>query len=206
MSVEVGILSSIELLILSVALGTDLFSVAIPIGMNPMRFRIIFRAAVIFAIFHIVLILSGYYIGHFLGAVVERAGIYNLNYPIMAMQNWASILGALVLTGLGIYMIKENLVCTVPDENKTHPLQGGALLLLATSVSIDALAAGFSLGMMDVDLVKLSFILGSVIFIIAVLGLSLGRRAGHCIGKRAELMGGIVLILLGLHVLYSMLS
>jgi len=198
-------LSSIELLILSVALGTDLFSVAIPIGMNPMRFRTIFRAAVIFAIFHIVLILSGYYIGHFLGAVVEKVGIANLDYPIMAVENWASIFGALVLTGLGIYMIKENLVCPVSDQHKTHPLQGGALLLLATSVSIDALAAGFSLGMMDVDLVKLSVILGCVIFTIAVLGLSLGRRAGQCIGKRTELLGGVVLILLGLHVLYSML-
>lgn len=198
-------LSSIELLILSVALGTDLFSVAVPIGMNPVRFRTIIRASVIFALFHIVLILSGYYIGHFLGAVVEGVGINNSAYPIMAMGNWASVLGALVLTGLGIYMIKENLSCTVPDQKKPHPLQGGALLLLATSVSIDALAAGFSMGMMDVDLVKLSIILGIVIFIIAVLGLSLGRRASHCIGKRAELVGGIVLIILGLHVLYSML-
>lgn len=199
-------MSSIELLLLSVALGTDLFSVAIPIGMNPMGFRTIFRAAVIFAVFHIVLILSGYYIGHFLGAVVEGVGMNRLDYPIMAMENWASILGALVLTGLGIYMIKENLACPVLDQHKAHPLQGSALLLLATSVSIDALAAGFSLGMMDVDLVKLSFILGSVIFIIGVLGLSVGRRAGQCIGKRAELMGGIVLILLGLHVLYSILD
>ena len=198
-------MSSVELLILSVALGTDLFSVAIPIGMHPMRFRVLFRAAIIFAIFHIVLILSGYYIGHFLGSVVEGVGIANLDYPIMAMENWASILGALVLTGLGIYMIKENLVCSVSDQNKSHPLQGKALLFLAASVSIDALAAGFSLGMMDVDLVKLSFILGSVIFIIAVLGLSLGRRVSRCVGKRAELLGGIVLIVLGLHVLYSCL-
>ena len=140
-------MSSLELLILSMALGTDLFSVAIPIGMNPMRLKTIFRAAVIFALFHIVLILSGYHIGHFLGAVVEGVGIANLEYPILAVENWASILGSLVLTVLGMYMIKENLVCDMPDQNKAHPLQGGALLLLAASVSIDALAAGFSLGM-----------------------------------------------------------
>lgn len=198
-------LSSVELLVLSVALGTDLFSVAIPIGMKPMRLRVIFRAAVIFAVFHIVLILAGYNIGHFLGALVERMGTDNAQCPVMAIQNWASILGALVLTGLGIHMIKENLTDAQPDENKPHPLQGMSMFLLATSVSIDALAAGFSMGMMDVDLVKLSFILGSVIFIIAVLGLSLGHRAGRYIGKRAELMGGIVLILLGLNILCRML-
>lgn len=198
-------MGSIELLVLSVALGTDLFSVAIPIGMNPMRFRVIFRAAVIFAVFHIVLILAGYYIGHFIGGVVERMGADQSYCPAMAIQNWASVLGAFVLTGLGVYMIKENLAGPSLDENKSHPLQGISLLLLAASVSIDALAAGFSMGMMDVDLVKLSFILGTVIFVIAMLGLSLGKRAGHYIGKRAELMGGTVLIVLGLHMLWMML-
>ena len=196
-------MSTFELLVLSVALGTDLFSVAIPIGMTPMRIRVLLRAAVVFALFHIVLILAGCYIGHFLGAVVERAGTVNMQYPILAVENWASILGALVLTVLGIYMIKDNLVCDVLQQKKTNPLKGGALFLLAASVSIDALAAGFSLGMMDVDLVKLSLILGIVIFLIAVIGLSLGRRAAHCLGKRSELMGGIVLISLGIHVLYN---
>ena len=198
-------MGSIELLVLSVALGTDLFSVAIPIGMNPMRFRVVFRAAVIFAVFHIVLILAGYYIGHFIGVIVENMGSGHINCPIVAIQNWASILGALVLTGLGVYMIKENLAGPSLDKKKSHPLQGISLLILAASVSIDALAAGFSMGMMDVDLIKLSFILGTVIFVIAMLGLSLGKRAGHYIGKRAELMGGTVLILLGLHMLCMML-
>lgn len=77
--------------------------------------------------------------------------------------------------------------------------------MLAASVSIDALAAGFSMGMMDVDLVKLSFILGFVIFFIGVLGLGVGRRLGRYIGGRAELMGGMVLALLGMHVLWTIL-
>ncbi len=205
MSCGGGVVSNMELVVLSIALGTDLFSVAIPIGMNPMRFSLVFRAAITFSIFHIVLILAGYNIGHFLGAVVEQVGVDHVQYPMMAMQNWANVLGALVLTGLGIHMIKENLADSQPDENKPHPLQGVSLLLLATSVSIDALAAGFSMGMLDVNLVKLSFILGIVIFVIAVLGLTLGHRAGRYIGKRAELMGGIVLIFLGLHLFWSMM-
>lgn len=197
-------MSSLEILVLSAALGTDLFSVAVPIGMNRMRRKIIFRAAVVFALFHIVLILLGYYIGHFLGAVVERVGTYHSQYSLIAMENWASILGALVLTGLGIYMIKENLEA-VPNKNKIHPLQGFSLIVLATSVSVDAFAAGFSMGMMDVDLLKLSVILGSVIFIIALMGLGLGRKVGRCIGGRVELLGGMILILLGLHVLWTVL-
>lgn len=197
-------MTSLELLVLSAALGTDLFSVAIPIGMNRMRRKIIFRAAVVFALFHIVLILAGYYIGHFLGTVVERVGNYHSEYPLLVMENWPSILGALVLIGLGIYMIRENLAGAVSNENKAHPLQGFSLIVLATSVSIDALAAGFSMGMMDVDLVKLSLILGSVIFFIGLLGLGLGRRVGRYIGSRAECMGGVVLALLGIHVLWTL--
>ncbi len=198
-------MSSIEIFILSVALGTDLFSVAIPIGMNPVRGKVIFRASVIFALFHIVLILTGYYIGQFLGAFVERASMDATAYPVLIMENWASILGASVLIMLGIFMIKENVTADVQVARKPHLLEGISLFMLATGVSIDALAAGFSMGMMDVDLIKLSFILGSVIFIIAVLGFSVGRRAGHYVGSRAEMIGGMVLILLGLHILWSML-
>jgi len=198
-------LSSVELVVLSMALGTDLFSVAIPIGMRSMKLRIIFRAAVTFALFHIVLILSGYYIGHFFGVMVEEMGIYSSDCSVVAIEDWASILGALVLAGLGIYMIKESLYPGEQKKTGDHPLEGISLYLLATSVSIDALAAGFSMGMMDVNLLKLSLILGTVIFVIGVLGLGLGQRIGHYVGKRAELIGGIVLILLGLHVLFSML-
>lgn len=198
-------MSNIELLILSIALGTDLFSVAIPIGMKPMRFRLVFRAACTFAVFHIVLILAGYYMGHFLGLMVEQVGSYNSDCPAMVMENWANIIGATVLAGLGIYMIKGNLDHSVGKTKIDHPLRGFSLLLLATSVSVDALAAGFSMGMMDVDLVRLSFILGTVILMIGLVGLGLGHRLGQYIGKRAELVGGIVLISLGLHVLWSTL-
>jgi len=203
--VGVGILTSVEFLVLSIALGMDLFSVTIPIGMKPMNFLIVFRAALTFAVFHIVLILTGYHMGHSLGAIIENLGADQIRYPMIVMQNWASILGALVLVGLGVHMIRENFHNEVEETGKSHPLQGFSLLLLAVSVSLDALAAGFSMGMMDVDLLLLSCILGAIIFSIAIAGLTLGRQVGQYIGKRAELMGGIVLIFLGLHILWQIL-
>ena len=199
-------MSSLELVILSVALGTDLFSVAIPIGMNRVPPRIILRAAAVFAIFHIIMILTGFYAGRWLGTVVEHLSSYHINASSALVENWASILGAIVLSGLGAYMIKESLTEDDDDQVKGHPLKGVTLIMLATSVSIDALAAGFSLGMMDVDLFKLSVILGIVIFGIATLGLGLGRRLGRFIGSRSEIVGGSVLILLGAHVLYTTLT
>jgi putative Mn2+ efflux pump MntP len=193
-------LSVFELFVLSTALGTDLFSVAIPIGMNRVRLRVIFRSAVVFALFHIGMILTGYYFGHWLGAVVEHVGTYHIDWPAAAVQDWASAIGALVLAGLGVHMVREN---SAPGRATGHPLQGLALVGLAVSVSLDALAAGFSLGMMDVDLMKLSVILGTVIFCVGLIGLGLGRRLGHLIGRQAELIGGLVLVALGIHVFWT---
>jgi putative Mn2+ efflux pump MntP len=195
-------MSLFELVVLSAALGTDLFSVAVPIGMNKVGRLVILRSALVFAAFHIIMILIGYYIGHWLGGIVEHVGAYHIDWPVTSVQNVATILGALVLTFLGTNMIKEN-IRGQEEVVTSSPLQGAPLVLLAASVSIDALAAGFSLGMIDVDLVRLSLILGIVIFAIAVLGLGLGRKLGRYIGRRAELVGGSVLAILGIHILWT---
>lgn len=201
-------MSFAELFLLSVALGTDLFSVAVPIGMNRVRLRYILRAAIVFAAFHIIMILTGYFAGHSLGMFVAHIGAEHLAFPAEAVGNWASVIGAVVLAGLGLHMVWENL--RAHDDTAAsvaaHPLRGFALLFLATSVSIDALAAGFSLGMLDVNLFILSAILGMVIFTIAILGLGLGRKLGRLIGRRSELCGGLVLVLLAVHVLLTVIG
>ncbi|SDE64550.1 manganese efflux pump MntP family protein [Sporomusa acidovorans] len=195
-------MSVFELFVLSAALGTDLFSVAVPIGMNKVRRLVIIQSAVVFAIFHIMMILVGYHIGHWLGSIVEHVGAYHIDWQVTSVQNVATIIGAVVLAGLGANMIKDNLR-SQQDMAAGNPLRGAALIVLAASVSVDALAAGFSLGMIDVDLLRLSLILGIVIFAIGVLGLGLGRKLGGYIGARAELMGGIILVILGIHILWT---
>ncbi len=199
-------LTTVELFILSAALGTDLFSIAVPIGMSRVRLRLILRSAAVFSLFHIIMLLAGYHAGHWLGHMVEHVGVYHIDWPVATVQNWASALGAVVLAGLGIRMIKENLFCKSEENLARHPLKGFPFVMLAASVSIDALAAGFSLGMMDVDLIQLSIILGTVIFAIAIAGLAVGRRVGRCVGSRAELIGGLVLLMLGAHLLWTTLA
>jgi len=196
-------LSTFEFMILSIALGTDLVSVAIPIGMTKIRLRTVVSAAVVFALFHIIMILSGYYFGHSLGMYMMRLETFYMDWPSLAVEDWASLLGALVLTGLGIHMIKESWRGRTESETASCPLEGFKLVALAVSVSLDALAAGVSLGIMDVNLIKLSSILGVVIFLMAVLGLVLGRRLGRLLGNRAELFGGMALVLLGGHVFFT---
>jgi putative Mn2+ efflux pump MntP len=190
------------LLLLSAALGTDLFSVAIPIGMTRIPKWTILWSSFVFACFHIVMILAGYHIGHWLGTIVERVGAQQVLGSQAAIQNWASLLGAVILILLGMNMIRESLIeHTAADYSRS--LQGWMLLMLATSVSIDAFAAGISMGMMDVDLLRLSLILGVVIFIISLIGLSLGRQVGRYLGSYAEIAGGLLLTLFGVNVFIS---
>jgi manganese efflux pump family protein len=196
-------MSFVRLILLSTALGTDLFSVTLGLGMNRVRLRQILKASVCFALAHIFLLLTGYNLGHLLGYFIEHIGTHHNPFSTDMVQNWAGILGAVVLILLGINMIWEN----VKREDESikpqglNPLQGVNLLILAISVSLDAMAVGFGLGMLDVDLVVLCAVLGVVIFIIAVIGLLLGRKLGVIIGHRAELVGGLVLILMGINVL-----
>lgn len=198
----VRFLSIVEVFALSVALGADLFSVAVPIGMTCVRRTLVFRAAAVFALFHIGMILTGYYAGHWICRFVEHLGTYHYECPVL-VENVAQGIGSLVLAGLGIEMMLDYFQDNKETTAGSHMLQGMSLIIVATSVSVDALAAGFSLGMLAVDLWQLNIILGCVIFFIAVVGLCLGRKIGCWLGGRAEILGGSVLLLLALHLFYS---
>lgn len=188
----------LNLLLLSFALGTDLFSVAIPIGMTHLSRWTIFRSSVVFALFHIVMILAGYHLGHALGTLVEEVGSQQVLGPQAVIQNWADLFGSVILILIGVNMIRESFV-KHKATSYSHPLQGWTMLVLATSVSVDAFAAGISMGMLDVDLIRLSILLGGVIFMISCTGLSVGRQLGRYVGAYAEVGGGALLTLFGLH-------
>lgn len=195
-------MSSVEIFFLSVALGADLFSVAVPIGMNRIRHRFVIRAAAVFALFHVAMIMGGHYLGVWLCRMVEHLGTDHFNCPTTVVENIAQGLGALVLAALGFEMILD----FFRDETEvlgSQILEGKALLIVAASVSIDALAAGFSLGMLEVDLWQLSLILGGVIFVIGLAGLGLGRSIARYLDGKAEVIGGSVLLLLAVHLFHA---
>lgn len=196
-------MSIVRLILLSTALGTDMFSVTLGLGLNRFRLRQIFKASICFALTHVFLLLTGYNLGHFLGGFVMHIGTHHNPFTTDSVQNWASILGAVVLVLLGVNMIWKNVKDDGGDVcvRALNPLQGLSLVVLAISVSIDALAVGFGLGMLDINLIMLCIILGLVIFTIALTGLMLGRRLGILIGQRAELIGGLLLVMMGVNVL-----
>jgi manganese efflux pump family protein len=76
-------------------------------------------------------------------------------------------------------------------------------VLLSIATSIDALAVGLSLAMIDSGIAIPALVIGVVAGALTMLGMAIGRRAGLLWGKRVEVLGGCVLIAIGLRILWQ---
>ena len=83
----------------------------------------------------------------------------------------------------------------------TNPTRGKTMVMLAVATSIDALAIGLSLAFLDVTIWYPSIIIGAVTASLSFVSLRLGRFLSDKFGKRMEIIGGIILILIGLRIL-----
>ena len=86
---------------------------------------------------------------------------------------------------------------------KTDPSRGMTLILLSIATSIDALAIGLTLAIMKVDIWYPAVVIGVVTGLLSLIGLRVGNTLGEKFGKRMEIAGGIVLILIGLRIVAS---
>lgn len=174
-------------LLVSVALGVDAFSVAISIGLLGVKIREILLVSGVVSVFHIFMPLIGLYLGAYLG---------NIAGPI------ASIIGALVLLAIGLNTIWDNWRQVGFTKEPTFNLQSPlSLVLLAGSVSLDALTVGFGLGTLKVDLILTVLTMGIVAGLMTATGLVFGKGLHKAVGEKAGLLGGIILVLIGLEIL-----
>ncbi len=168
--------------LLGIALGLamDAFSVAVASGiaMGKVSSRQAFRLSFHFGLFQFGMPLLGWLLG---SMVAEEIG---------AMGNWLAF-GLLSL--VGGKMLWESLHA---DEGcvREDPTRGLSLVMLSVATSIDALAVGLSLAFLRVPVLFPSLVIGVVAATMTGLGLQLGKRAGHLLGNRMEILGGLTLI------------
>jgi putative Mn2+ efflux pump MntP len=179
-------MSIITLLLLAVALGTDAFSMCLAIGLTGIRRRQILLISFTVLIFHIVMPLAGWYIGELAGTLIGNA---------------AAIIGASILIFLGVKMLRDVIKKDAESSSRVLLLNTWGLLLLAASVSMDALSVGFTLGTQKVNLLLAAGVFGLVAGLMTFGGLCLGRLLGRVTGERAQLAGGIILIGIGIKLL-----
>ena len=181
----------ITILLIAVGLSMDALAVSITSGLTIqcLHIRHAFRIAFYFGFFQAFMPILGWLAGQTIQASLHH------------IDHW---LAFLLLSWVGCKMIHESFrdkTC----RNPANPLRFKTLLLLAIATSIDALAVGLTLAMIDVTIWIPSLVIGLVACCFTVMGLFLGTRAGELWGKRVEIAGGGILILIGLKILITAL-
>jgi len=178
----------IEIIFLAIALSMDAFAVSLTIGVsNPKQIqKMAVLAAIYFGIFQGLMPLFGYLGGV---AIFGWLGEYT---------HW---IASILLVLIGLKMLYEALTSRPETDATSKKYSHYALLVLAIATSIDALAAGFSLTLMSINGIYACIIIAVITFLFSYAGVLMGRRTSVWLGNKAEIFGGVVLILLGFKVL-----
>ena len=181
----------IEVVILAVALSMDAFAVSIGLGSKKIEAQKAFAIKVA--------LLFGFFQG-FMPFVGYLAGI-GLESFIKEIDHWV----AFVLLGfIGAKMIYESYGENIEDEISS--ISNKVLLTLAIATSIDALAAGFTLTLFNVHFIFSIFLIGIITFMFSLLGIYIGTKGGSFLESKAEFLGGLILIIIGIKILVEHLG
>lgn len=184
-------MGTIELLLLSIGLAMDAFAVSIckGISMKKMDWK---KACIIglwFGGFQALMPTIGYFLGNTFESLVT------------SIDHWI----AFALLGfIGGRMIKEAL--SNKKEENDDDVSFKTMLILAIATSIDALAVGITFAFLEVNIVLAIVLIGIVSFVLSVIGTKIGNRFGSKYERKAELIGGIILVLLGTKILLEHLG
>lgn len=184
-------MGAIEILLISIGLAMDAFAVSVCKGlaMKKMSWKKAIIIGLYFGIFQAVMPVIGY----FLGTTFERF--------ITNVDHWIAFI---LLVGIGINMVKE--AFDKESENRNDNVDVKTMLVLSIATSIDALAIGITFACLKIHIVMPVIAIGLITFIISVIGVKIGNRFGDKYEKKAEIMGGVILILLGIKILLEHLE
>ena len=187
------------------ALAMDAFAVSVTKGMTLKNLTkaIAIKIALFFGVFQAAMPLIGWLLG------ISFQGY------IKAIDHWIALILLSILGGKMIYEFYENRkeACVEKEEaesevsttlegeeNNKGELSNKELTTLAIATSIDALAVGISFAFLNVNIVFSALIIGLITFIICFIGVIAGKKIGGIFKDYAELIGGIILILIGINI------
>ena len=182
----------VEIIFIAIGLAMDAFAVSVCKGlsMKKMSWKKAIIIALYFGIFQALMPVIGYALG------------IGFEESIKFIDHWIAF-GLLAF--IGGNMIKEAL-SKEEDDNQNDDVNFKTMVVLAVATSIDALAVGVTFAFLNVNLILAISIIGILTFIISLLGVKIGNVFGDKFEKKAELAGGIILILIGLKILLEHLG
>jgi len=171
----------ITILLIAIGLSFDTFAVSVSTGLiiKHIKFWQAIKVAFVLAFLQAVMPLFGWFAGNQISSLIGN------------FDHWIAFI---LLVILGIKMIIESFK---PDEQKNNfnPLKFTVLIGMGIATSIDALVVGISFAFLQTNIWLAIAIIGGVTFLVAMLG--------SRFGKRIEILGGIILIIIGLKILLS---
>lgn len=178
-------MSILELFILAVGLSMDAFAVSVCKGLSlgKIKAKHMCIAGAWFGGFQALMPLIGYFLGSFFAEMIEK------------YDHWVAFV---LLAIIGGNMIKESFD---KDEKVDSSMDVKSMLLLAIATSIDALAVGVTFAFLQVQIVPAVSFIGVITFIFSAVGVKIGSLFGTKYKSKAELFGGIVLVLIGIKIL-----
>ena len=192
-------MSLLDLFLIAVGLSMDAFAVAIAkgLGMARLKWGQALVIALFFGVFQGVMPVIGWLLG---------AQFAELIAPV---DHWVAFVLLAFIGGkmlVDVYREKDDEASTDEAAEKDKPLDLRELLLLAIATSIDALAVGITFAFLDVSIGFSATFIGIVTFVLSLLGVAVGHQFGARWEKPSNIAGGVVLILIGLHILLNHLG
>lgn len=176
----------LSLIAIAFGLAMDAFSVAIATGiaLDKVTPRQALRLAHHFGLFQFGMPIVGWFLGSMVAEQVQSIG------------GWIAFA---LLSFIGIKMVWEA-VKGDDDSVRGDPTRGTSLIVLSFATSLDAMAVGVGMALIGVPVLYPSLVIGAVAGNMTLLGLWIGRRAGHLLGRRMEIVGGLTLVAIGIKV------
>lgn len=186
-------MSLISIFGIAIALAMDAFAVAIAVGISlkQISVRQTFRLSWHFGLFQAMMPVIGWWLGSTIHDFVE---------------NWAHWIAFGLLAAVGTNMLREAFEFEQESETeKKDSTRGVTLVMLSVATSIDALAVGFSMSMLEISIATPALIIGLVAAAFTITGMHLGKRvaAFKKLSVFAEILGGAVLWAIGLNILHQ---
>lgn len=168
----------------SVALSMDAFAVATSCGIaqksNTLPTQI--KMAVMFGLFQGIMPIIGWFLAS------------NFARYIQSIDHWIAF-GLLAFIGFKMIRESKDVTCSM------EPLTNKRLLILSLATSIDALATGVSFAILNLNIYSIAIFIGIVTFLLSFFGARFGQKLGNKFQMRAEMLGGIILIGIGIKIL-----
>ena len=187
-------MSFLTILGVAAGLSMDAFAVSISYGCSPQRLLIkhILLISFSFGLFQAFMPVIGWCMGKFFSEMINH------------YDHWIAFA---LLVYIGIRMIIEGFKKPVDNSSSCssdmHEMDLKKLLILSVATSIDAFAVGISLSLLGYAIILPAVIIGITTFIFSYIGVSMGCRLQIIFGKRVEILGGLILIIIGLKIIFE---